>query len=154
MEKSATQGKPTSVNFTRHYPASCEKVWRAWTDPQALAQWFGPDPAGVVTLAEMDVRVGGRYHIRFGVPGQETHNVSGTYLEVEPPHKLVFDWGWQSTPERVSRVTVTLRPSGGGTELVFMHEKFFDQAARDSHNQGWAGAFLKLDKLFPAASAA
>ena len=103
----------------------------------------------MVTLAEMDVRVGGRYHIRFGVPGQETHNVSGTYLEVEPHRRLVFDWGWQSTPERVSRVTVTLRPLGDGTELVFVHEKFFDQAARDSHNEGWAGAFLKLDKLFP-----
>ena len=44
--------------------------------------------------------------------------------------------------------------SGSGTELVFMHEKFFDQAARDSHNQGWAGAFLKLDKLFQVASSA
>ena len=48
----------------------------------------------------------------------------------------------------MSRVTVILKPSGGGTELVFVHEKFFDQAARDSHNQGWAGAFAKLDKLF------
>jgi uncharacterized protein YndB with AHSA1/START domain len=104
----------------------------------------------VVTIAEMDVRVGGRYHIQFGVPGQETHNVEGRYLEVDSCSKLVFDWSWKSTPERVSLVTITLRPSGGGTELAFMHEKFFDQAARDSHHQGWAGAFLKLDKLFAA----
>jgi uncharacterized protein YndB with AHSA1/START domain len=80
--------------------------------------------------------------------------VSGSYLEVEPHRKLVFDWRWQSTPERVSLVTITLCPSGGGTELVFVHEKFFDQAARDSHNQGWAGAFLKLDKLFSSAPSA
>lgn len=102
----------------------------------------------MVTIADMDVRVGGRYHIQFGVPGGETHNVSGTYLEVEPHRKLVFDWGWKSTPERVSRVTVSLKPSGAGTELVFKHERFYDLAARDSHNEGWAGAFLKLDKLF------
>jgi len=94
--------------------------------------------------------VGGRYHIQFGVPGQETHNAEGTYLVVELYSKLVFDWGWKSTPERISLVTITLKPSGGGTELVFKHERFADQAARDSHNEGWAGAFLKLDKLFNA----
>jgi uncharacterized protein YndB with AHSA1/START domain len=95
----------------------------------------------------MDVRVGGRYHIRFGVPGGEEHNVSGVYQEVVVNRKLVFSWAWQSTPERVSRVTVTLQPSGPGTELVFVHEQFFDQAARDRHNQGWAGAFAKLDRF-------
>lgn len=146
MESSTTQDRP-SVNFTRHYNASPEKVWRAWTDPKALAQWFGPDPEGVVSVADMDVRVGGRYHIRFGVPGGEEHNVSGVYQEVVVNRKLVFSWAWQSTPERVSQVTVTLRPSGPGTELVFVHEKFYDQAARDGHNQGWTGAFAKLDRF-------
>jgi uncharacterized protein YndB with AHSA1/START domain len=153
MERSTTQGQSQgkkSVDFTRHYPVAPEKVWRAWTDPQALAQWFGPEEGSKVTIADMDVRVGGRYHIRFGVPGQETHDVEGTYLEVELHRKLVFDWGWKSTPERISLVTITLKPSGSGTELVFKHEKFYDQAARDSHNEGWAGAFVKLDKLLMA----
>lgn len=154
MERSTTQDRP-AVNITRHYPVSPEKVWRAWTDPQALVQWFGPDPAGVVSIADVDLRVGGRYHIQFGVPGQETHDVSGNYLEVEPHRRLVFDWCWKSTPERVSLVSLAFKPSGAGTELVFVHERFFDQAAREGHNQGWAGAFLKLDKLLaPAPSAA
>ena len=150
MENTASQGHaPLApfVSFTRHYKAAPEKVWRAWTNPQALAGWFGPDEAGVVSLAEMDVRVGGRYHIRFGVPGGEEHNVAGAYHEVALNQKLVFSWAWQSTPERVSRVTVLLRPKDGGTELNFRHEQFFDQAARDGHNQGWAGAFAKLDRL-------
>ena len=147
MESSTTQDRP-SVNITRHYQATPEKVWRAWTDPQALAQWFGPDPAGVVSIADLDVRVGGRYHIRFGVPGGEVHDVSGEYQELELNRKLVFSWSWKSTPERVSQVTVTLRPAGSGTELIFAHEKFYDQAARDGHNRGWAGAFAKLDLLF------
>ena len=85
--------------------------------------------------------------IRFGVPGGEEHNVAGAYHEVALNQKLVFSWAWQSTPERVSRVTVLLRPKDGGTELNFRHEQFFDQAARDGHNQGWAGAFAKLDRL-------
>jgi uncharacterized protein YndB with AHSA1/START domain len=99
-------------------------------------------------VADLDVRVGGRYHIRFGVPGAEVHDVSGVYQEVELNRKLVFSWAWKSTPERVSQVTVTLRPAASGTELIFVHEKFYDQAARDGHNQGWAGAFAKLDLLF------
>lgn len=146
-EGRSTQERP-SVNFTRHYKASPEKVWQAWTDPQALARWFGPDSESVVSVADLDVRVGGRYHIRFGVPGGEVHDVSGVYQEVVPTQKLVFSWAWKSTPERVSQVTVMLRPWGGGTELTFVHEKFFDQAARDSHNQGWTGAFARLDRLF------
>ncbi|MGH8857904.1 MAG: SRPBCC family protein [Polaromonas sp.] len=145
-KSSSTQDRP-SVNFTRHYNVAPEKVWRAWTDPKALAQWFGPDSEGVVSLADMDVRVGGRYHIRFGVPGGEEHDVSGVYQEVTPGRKLVFSWAWKSTPERVSLVTVTLQPSGSGTELTFVHEKFYDQAARDGHNQGWTGAFAKLDRF-------
>ena len=68
MQSSATQDRPL-VNITRHYNASPEKVWRAWTDSQALARWFGTGEEGVVSLARMDVRVDGRYHIRFGVPG-------------------------------------------------------------------------------------
>lgn len=149
MESNKTQERP-AVNISRHYKATPEKVWRAWTDPQALARWFGPDPAGVVTVADLDVRVGGRYHIRFGVPGGEVHDVSGIYEAVELHHKLVFSWSWKSTPERVSLVTVTLKASGPGTDLSFMHERFYDRAARDGHNQGWAGTFAKLDKLFAA----
>ena len=146
MENSSTKDRP-SVSFTRHYNAAPEKVWRAWTDPEALAHWFGPAPEGVVSIADMDVRVGGHYHIRFGVPGDEEHDVSGVYQEVVRNRKLVFSWSWKSTPERVSLVTVTLQPSGAGTELTFVHEKFYDQAARDDHNKGWAGAFAKLDLL-------
>ena len=149
MQSSTTQDRP-SIHISRHYNASPEKVWRAWTDPQELARWFGPDDDGVVSLAKLDVGAGGRYHIRFGVSGGEEHNVSGVYQELDPKQKLVFSWAWQSTPERVSRVSVRLRPLGvdvnAGTELIFVHEQFDDQAACDAHHRGWAGAFAKLDR--------
>jgi uncharacterized protein YndB with AHSA1/START domain len=109
MENGSTKDRP-SVTFTRHYNVAPEKVWRAWTDPKTLAKWFGPDVDGVVSVADMDVRVGGEYHIVFGVPGGEQHDVSGVYQEVVRNRKLVFSWSWKSTPERVSLVTVTLRP--------------------------------------------
>ena len=135
------------LRLQRRYPVACEKVWRAWTDPQALSAWFGPGEPNSVSLAEMDVRPGGRYRIRFATPDGEEHEVSGTYEEVEPPRRLVFSWAWRSTPERVSRVTVRIEPVPEGTALDFLHERFFDAAARDNHHRGWTATFEKLDAL-------
>lgn len=98
-------------------------------------------------LAEVDLRVGGRYRLQFQVPGGELHDVSGEYREVEPHRRLVFTWAWRSTPERESIVTLQLRPADGGTEFVFLQEQFFDQKARDGHASGWTGAFAKLDRV-------
>ena len=98
-----------------------------------------------MTRAEMDVQAGGRYHIAFKTPDGQEHDVSGVYQEVVENRKLVFSWAWKSTPERVSRVTIELRPEGGGCELNFLHEKFFNQEACDNHLRGWTATFAKLD---------
>lgn len=134
------------LRLARRYPVAPEKVWRAWTDPQALSAWFGPGEPHSVTEAELDVRPGGRYRIRFHTPDGEEHEVSGRYESVEPQRRLVFTWAWRSTPERVSRVTVQLQPVPDGTELVFLHERFFDEAARAGHERGWTATFAKLDR--------
>jgi uncharacterized protein YndB with AHSA1/START domain len=93
------------------------------------------------------VRVGGRFRVVFHTEDGEEHDVSGVYREVVPNEKLVFTWAWRSTPERESLVTVALRPDGGGTSLTLTHEQFFDEAARDRHAAGWAGALAKLEAI-------
>ncbi|KQW55155.1 SRPBCC family protein [Variovorax sp. Root411] len=141
-----------SLTLRRHYRVAADKVWRAWTDPQALKHWFGPGEIVSVPIAEVDLRVGGRFRVAMLAADGETHDVSGTYLQVEPNRKLVFSWAWRSTPERESRVTVRIEPDAEGCELVLLHEQFFDEAARDGHNHGWTGALLKLESwLLPAA---
>ena len=130
----------------RTYDASPEEVWQAWTDPQALIRWFGPADTGSVSGADLDVRVGGHYRIAFSTTDGEHHEVGGTYREVQPPDKLVFSWAWRSTPERESLVTLLFQPAGTGTHLVFRHDQFFDEAAREGHARGWAGAFDKLER--------
>ncbi|HEX9451917.1 MAG TPA: SRPBCC domain-containing protein [Burkholderiales bacterium] len=142
---SQIQEKP-SLSLTRIFPVAPEKVWRAWTEPQALKHWFGPDE-GEVSFAETDVRVGGRFHVIFSTLDGEQHDVSGVYREVLPHSKLVFTWAWKSTPERESLVTLSFRPSGEGTEFNMLHEQFFDVAARDRHAFGWAGSFTKLERF-------
>jgi len=136
-----------SLTLNRRYPVAPEKVWRAWTDAEAVKRWWGPGPGEPVSLAELDVRVGGRFRIVFGGPEGRDHECAGVYREVVPNRKLVFTWTWpNSTPERESLVTIVFRAVAEGTELDFRHEQFFDEAARDGHQRGWSGALAKLEE--------
>jgi uncharacterized protein YndB with AHSA1/START domain len=147
MEQAKLAEKP-SLNLQRRYPVAPEKVWRAWTDPQALKQWWGPGGPEAVSLVQLDVRVGGRFRILFGGARGDDHEVQGTYREVVPNRRLVFTWTWpRTTPERESLVTITFNAVGGGTELDFVHARHFDEKVRDGHLQGWSEAFVKLDRF-------
>lgn len=145
MDEAKLAEKP-ALSLARRYPVAPEKVWRAWTDPQALKRWWGPGGQDPVSLAQIDLRVGGRFRIVFGGPEGTDHEVQGVYRVVLPPRRLVFTWTWpRSTPERESLVTLEFRPAGGGTELAFLHEQLFDETVRDNHRRGWSESLAKLD---------
>jgi uncharacterized protein YndB with AHSA1/START domain len=135
------------LELTRRWDAPPERVWQAWTDPRALSQWFGPGEAGSVTQADLDVRPGGQYTVAFHTPDGEEHRVSGKYEVVLPPRKLAFTWAWQSTPDRVSFVTVELDADGDATLMRFRHERFHDRAALEGHTRGWTTTLEKLDRF-------
>lgn len=132
-----------SLTIKKRLKAPPARVWTAWTEPRHLVAWFGP---GVTAdcHAEIDLRVGGRFLVRYHDESGEKHQVGGVYQAIEPERRLVFSWAWHTTPERESRVTVTLKPDGAGTLLTLLHERFFDAVARDNHGKGWGRA---LDKL-------
>jgi len=100
----------------------------------------------IIRLVEVDMRIGGRYHMVMKSPDGEEHDVSGVYREVIPQRKLVYTWAWKSTPERESLVTVELRAAGGGTDLTLTHEQFYDEEARDCHEHGWTGCLGRLER--------
>jgi uncharacterized protein YndB with AHSA1/START domain len=132
-----------SFTLKRRLKAAPAEVYAAWTDPEKIVKWFGPEQ--IETLrAQADARVGGGFRIVMRSPDGEEHDVSGIYREVVPNEKLVFTWAWRSTPERESIVTVQIKPDGRGSLLTLIHEKFFDEGARDRHQEGWTGC---LDKL-------
>ena len=146
-----TKTNPTkttpSLTMKRRLNASPAEVYRAWTAPTLLTRWFGPE--NVETLeAELDVRVGGVYCIVMLENTGERHQVSGAYHEVVENERLVFSWSWVTTPERVSRVTVTFKPDGDATILTLLHEKLFDEQAVKGHTHGWTGSMVKLEALF------
>ena len=147
MEAAVKVAAKPSLTIKRHLKAPPAKVYAAWTDPAQIAQWMGPEGMQA-KLSEANPRVGGRYHFIIQAPDGEDHDVSGVYREVVPNEKLVFTWAWHTTKERESLVTITIKPDGDGSMLTLLHEKFFDEAARDGHKRGWSGSLDKLEKLF------
>jgi uncharacterized protein YndB with AHSA1/START domain len=136
-----------SLTLVRRFKAPPASVYAAWTEPDQMVRWWGPD-AGPVVSAEADVRPGGRFRVVFRTRDGEEHDCRGTYREVDPDRRLVFTWQWVSMPERESLVTVALRPVPEGTELTLTHAQFHDEKTRDSHRSGWNGALDKLERLF------
>jgi uncharacterized protein YndB with AHSA1/START domain len=135
-----------SLTVKRRFSAPPARVFSAWTDPEKIKRWFGPG-AVRCTHAAFDLRVGGRFEINSTAPDGDTHNVAGVIREIVPNEKLIYTWAWKSTPERESLVTVVFKPDGDGTLLTLTHENFFDEDARDRHQQGWTGVFDKLEQF-------
>jgi uncharacterized protein YndB with AHSA1/START domain len=104
-------------------------------------------------LAETDIRVCGRFQVRFRMLDGSEHESSGQYLEVDKPTRLVMSWHWSrgGDPEETgeeSRVEIDLRPIDTGTELTFTHARLRTETSRDSHVWGWNSALDKLVRHF------
>jgi len=143
--KSTTE---TTLNLRRIFKAPREKVFRAWTDPEELKTWWGPE--GYATpSAEVDLRVGGKYRLgMMKLPDGELFYLAGIYREVRPPERLVYTWRWEAQPEHgETQVTVEFREVEDSTEVVLTHELFPTEKARDDHNRGWSGCLDRLEKL-------
>ncbi|MGV8998313.1 MAG: SRPBCC family protein [Parvibaculaceae bacterium] len=131
----------------RRLKASPEKIWAAWTDPEKIAQWWGPTGMKAF-IAEVDPRVGGRFHVAMKGPDGEVHDASGIYKIFDPYRQFTMSWNWITTPDRVSQFTIMLKPDGNETILTLLHEHFFDEAARDGHNRGWSQMLDKFEAVF------
>lgn len=136
------------VEIERRFPVRREALFHAWTDPEALQAWFGPD--GIDTrLAEVDLRVGGKFRVEMHMPNENVVVHHGVYREIVVPEKLVFSWMLDdqacegSAGEHLeTRVTVEFRAAGDEvTDLYLLHEGLPTQKARDGHEFGWNGSF-------------
>ncbi len=145
---SETISQKPSLTIRRRIAAPPAKVYAAWIEPEKLARWWGPAGCEMID-ASIDARTGGTFRIRFKEAGPEgeIHDVSGTYDAVEPDAKLSFSWQWITMPERKSHVTLTFMAEdhGSATILTLQHTQFFDERARDGHQEGWSSALDKLE---------
>ena len=141
----------TSLTLVRRIAARPSIVFDALTTPEGIAHWWGPDD-GPVLLAETDLRVGGRFRVRFRMLDGSEHESSGEYLEVVRPERLAMSWRWAGGAEDPgeSLVKIELRAIAESTELTFTHSRLRDEATRRSHEEGWSGALDKLERHFLA----
>ncbi len=123
-----------------------ETVFEFFTDPEKMIRWKG-------RRAELDARPGGTYRVEIN----DQAVALGEYVEVDPPGRIVFTWGWEgqesgqgehAVPPGSSRVEITLEPHGDGT-LVRLRHLDLPAEAREIHGQGWD---LYLGRLAAAAS--
>ncbi len=126
--------------------ASRQRVFQAWTDPLLMEKWFAPVPMQPVGI-EAHVAVGGSYRIGMRSEDGTIYYVSGRYIEIVPPQRLVFTWAWLTDPPGVhSLVTVEFFEQGDSTRIVLTHERLPDAATRASHRHGWESCLERLEQ--------
>lgn len=115
---------------TRGFDAPRDLVWKMWTTPEHVRQWWGPR-GFTTTIQEMDVRAGGTWRlVMHGPDGRDYHNRI-VYVEVLKPERLVYRHSPERGSEPVSfQTTVTFRAQGNKTRIDFQM-LFGSAAARD-----------------------
>lgn len=139
-----------SIELERRIAARPETVFSYFTDPERFTRWQGVD-------AQLDPHPGGVFAVT--VTGRSRVVARGVFVEVDPPTRLVFTWGWEPTegqpegmtavPPGTSTVEVVLVPDGDDTILRLRHSGLPTDAARRFHTDGWD---YMLDRLVVAAT--
>jgi uncharacterized protein YndB with AHSA1/START domain len=132
--------------ITRVFDAPRSLVFKAWTEPEHLVHWLGPQ-GFTGAIVKMDVRPGGAY--RFHMRGPEGADLwrQGVYHEIVKPERLVFTYAWEDAEGKLGHetlVTVTFEEREGKTKLTLHQAVFESVTARDAHRGGWTSS---LDRL-------
>ncbi len=110
------RSRPNELHLSRVFDAPVKRVWEAWTDPEQVAQWWGPRGFSITTQ-HRDVRTGGSWrYVMHGPDGTDYPNDT-KYLEVEPYARLVYDHGGYADRPPLFRVTVTFEEIDGRTRM-------------------------------------
>lgn len=157
----ATTQKPVAereITLVRTFDAPRELVFRMWTEPKHLAQWWGPhyfdNP-----VCEADARVGGAILIHMRGPDGKAHAMGGVYREITPPTRIVFTTSVDDNGVRLleGHNVVTFEEVGGKTKMTLLAKVsgFTDiaKAMVGGFDAGWSQSLEKLQTLVGAMSA-
>jgi uncharacterized protein YndB with AHSA1/START domain len=134
-----------SVHVQREIAAPAEDLFDAWLDAESLGSWLRPSPSHE-TRAETDPRVGGTFRI---VMADDESSIvhTGTYEEIDRPHRLVFTWSSPKTQFRDTVVTVTFAAASDNSTVVEIRQRGLpDEEARASHDAGWSEILRQLGR--------
>lgn len=132
-----------------------EKLWRCWTEPKLVEQWFCPKP-WYVTDVRFDLKPGGEFScVMHGPEGEEFPN-TGVFLEIVPNERLVttdaFLPGWKPSGRAFMSAEVTFEDLGGGKTRYVAKARHWTEEAKKEHEQmgfheGWGMAADQLEAL-------
>jgi uncharacterized protein YndB with AHSA1/START domain len=172
MADTAVAKKDLSIVLTREFDAPVALVYKCWTDPQFLAQWWGPH--GMRASAEMEVRAGGKFRLTMHSSNGEDYPLTGEFLDVVEERSLVMEMHLDDHPANWhDYLAEAFRKAGGDedtlpsltvvTKVGFLalspertrltvEQVFATAAERDAFAemgsaQGWGQSFEKLDAL-------
>lgn len=137
----------------RVLPAAPAAVFEAFTDPELLAQWWGP--TGFTTRSlDFRPRMDGDYQIEMQPPDAGSFHLRGRFREVEPPARLAFTFVWDPPdPDDVETVVeLTFRAFGDATEVSLEQGEFRSEERRALHSDGWSESFEKLEDVLAGRS--
>ena len=145
MTQSSTTKATATVRATQRYDAPPERVFDAWLDPKIAGRFLFATPTGQMIKAEIDPRVGGRFKFTDRRPDMGDVEHIGTYLEIDRPRRLVFDFAVPAYDPTLTRVTIDIVPAGSGSELTLTHEGVFEEYAKQTEG-GWTTILGGLER--------
>ncbi len=137
------------IVVTRVFEAPRELVWRAFTDPKLVAQWWGRGNKLIVERMELE-RGGHWRYVEHSLDG--VHGFEGRYREVTPPESIVQTFEWDGMPGYVAINTLTFEDIGNGrtrvvTSSIFHTTEERDGMLRSGMETGLSESYAALDKL-------
>ncbi len=126
-----------AIQVTRRFDASTERVFDAWLDAKRASKFLFAAPTGVMVRAEIDARVGGHLCFVDRRDGVDVEHV-GTYLEIDRPRRLAFEFGVPQYSAEFTRVVIELTAADAGCELTLTHHGVSAEF-QERTRQGWAG---------------
>ena len=134
------------LEVKRTVNASCERVFKAWTNPDTLRKWFLSSPGSECKYSGVDLKIGGQYRVEVLDSDGDIIAASGIYKEIDPPNRLTFTLKWDvsSIENGETLVSINLADLGGKTEITIVHTKLASEESAKRHTFGWGGC---LDRL-------
>jgi len=124
-----------SLQITRQYDFSMERVFDAWLAPDKIRRFLFATPTGTIVRVDIDARVGGTFVITDRRDGEDVEH-TGQYLEIDRPRRLVFTFGVPKYSKEFTRVALDLKPTATGCELTLTHEGVLPEWLEKSR-EGW-----------------